>query len=100
MAHDDRGGLRLIRKLGLALLLGASASWLNLGLSLAHTGEVHVGGLSSTASWAIIVGGVALAALFLGLFVLSWRRSVQSSVSPSGEDGVDVAPEPDSRDGA
>ena len=96
----NEGGLRLKRKLGIALLLGAAANWSNVGLSLAHTGEVHVGGLSSTASLAIIAAGVALAALFLGLFILSWRRSIQSSVPPSGEDGGEVAPEPDSEVGA
>ena len=74
------------RKLGLALLLGASASWLSVGLSLAHEEDIHLGGLSRTASVTIIVVGLLLVGLFVGLFVLSWRRSIQSSVPPSGED--------------
>ncbi len=88
----------MIRKVGLALLLGAVASSLNVGLSLAHPGEVHVGGLSSTASLAIIVAGVVLVALFLGLFVLSWRRSIQSSDPASGEGEGDGAQEIDDGD--
>ncbi len=90
----------MMRKLGQALLPGAAASWMNVGLALAHTGEVHVGGLSNTASLAIIVAGGVLAALFLGLFILSWRRSIQSPVPPFGEGEQDVPLEPDSRDGA
>ena len=86
------------RKLGQALLWGATASWLNAGLSLAHEEDIHLGGLSRTASVTIIVVGLLLVGLFLGLFVLSWGRSAQSSLPPSGEDEGDVAQELDSQD--
>jgi|TARA_Y100000294_G_C8451328_1_gene294798 hypothetical protein len=88
----------LKRKLGLALLLGAAVSWLNVGLSLAHEEDIHLGGLSRTASLAVIVAGLLLVGLFLGLFVLSWRRSNQSPVPVSGEDGWDEAGELDGQE--
>ena len=88
----------MIRKLGLALLLGTAASWLNVGLSLAHEEDIHLGGLSRTASVTVIVVGVLLIGLFIGLFVLSWRRSLRSPASPSGEGGGDPAQELDGRD--
>ena len=86
------------RKLVLALLLGVVASWLNVGLSLAHEEELHLGGLSRTATVAVIVVGVLVVGLFVGLFVLAWKRSTQASAPQHVEADGDMAPEIESRD--
>jgi hypothetical protein len=85
--------LALKRKLHLAILLGALASWSDVGLSLAHTGEVHIGSLSSAASLAIIVIAVLVVAIFVGLFLLRWRESVREATARRMEGDGDEAPE-------
>ena len=82
-----------MRKPYLAVLLGALAAWSDVGLSLAHAGEVHLGGLSSAASLAIIVIAVVVVGIFVGLFLLRWRESSQASTAQREEGDEDTAPE-------
>ena len=75
------------------LLAGVLALWVNLGQAHAHEGEtnggdLHVIGLSSGASLALLLAACCVVVLFLGIFVWKWRQSLSEASGMGKESGI------------
>jgi hypothetical protein len=79
----------LKRKWFWALFLSTAASWPSAGIIEANGAHVHIGGLSGGASLALILIALAVAGLFVALFVLRWRQSARPSMEWNREDDPD-----------
>ena len=88
-----RAGIKLGAKMPaffFVVLAAALSAWANLGQAHAHSGEIHLAGLSSGASWAVLIVVCGICALFLGAFMWKWRQSA-SETSETVEDPQGVS---------
>ena len=71
-------------------MAGAAGAWVNRGLALANSDDIHFGDLTVGSLAILIVAGV-VAALALGLFILRWVQSPRST--PDSHDSTGDAPQ-------